>query len=202
MVQCVLLVSSAHHKPSRGGRSNNGEDLDRGREKAASRTDRGLAQARHLHSRQKRGGSHRVGHHGCPHPVTREPFSSWTASTSRHGAFQQEVASSELGGTWQKGGNPLGSRQEGKGGTPGPLLPAEENARSQSWGCQPATACLEGRWSHHRRLISIGLRAGFIRYIWKVSEPGKKCRVRFLHLSSKHVPCFCPGFRQKRLRSS
>ena len=33
MVPCALLVSSAHHKPSTGGRSNNGEDLDRGREK-------------------------------------------------------------------------------------------------------------------------------------------------------------------------
>src|SRR5437667_60942 len=33
MVPCALLVLSAHHKPSTGGRSNNGEDLDRGREK-------------------------------------------------------------------------------------------------------------------------------------------------------------------------
>jgi len=55
MVYCALLVSSAPNKLSRGGRSNNGEHLDRGREKVASRTNRELAQARHLHSRQKRG---------------------------------------------------------------------------------------------------------------------------------------------------
>src|SRR2546421_1712707 len=62
--------------------------------------------------------SHRPRHHVCPHPVTREPFSSWTASTSLHWAFQEEVASSDLGWTRRKGGNPLGSRREGKGGPP------------------------------------------------------------------------------------
>jgi hypothetical protein len=31
--------------------------------------------------------SHCPGHHVCPHPVPREPSSSWTASTSRHWAF-------------------------------------------------------------------------------------------------------------------
>ncbi len=56
MVHCALLVSSTHHNHSTGGQYNNGEHLDRGREKAGSRIDRGLAQARHLHSRQKRGG--------------------------------------------------------------------------------------------------------------------------------------------------
>jgi len=58
--------------------------------------------------------SHRPGHHVCPHPVTREPSSSWTANTSLQEAFQEEVASSGLGGTWRKGGNPLGSNREGK----------------------------------------------------------------------------------------
>src|SRR3989440_7876262 len=62
--------------------------------------------------------SHRPRHHVCPHPVTREPFSSWTASTSLDWAFQEEVASSDLGWTRRKGGNPLGSRREGKGGPP------------------------------------------------------------------------------------
>jgi len=62
--------------------------------------------------------SHRTGHHICPHSVTGEPYSSWTASTSRHWAFQEEVARSDLGGRRPKGGNPLGSRQEGKRGTP------------------------------------------------------------------------------------
>ena len=33
MVHCALLVSSAHHKHSREGRSNNGQYLDKGREK-------------------------------------------------------------------------------------------------------------------------------------------------------------------------
>ena len=99
--------------------------------------------------------SHRPGHHVFPHPVPREPSSSWTASTSRHWAFQSEVARSDLGGTWRKGGNPLGSRREGKRGTPGPLLPPKENARSQSTGCEPATACLEGRWSQDRRLLPV-----------------------------------------------
>src|SRR6266516_1968134 len=134
--------------------------------------------------------SHRPGHHVFPHPVPREPSSSWTASTSRHWAFQSEVARSDLGGTWRKGGNPLGSRREGKRGTPGPLLPPKENSRSQSSGCEPATACLEGRLSHARHLVSIGLRAGFIRYTWQVSGPGKRCRLRFLLLSVKHVTCF------------
>src|SRR5437588_11835796 len=42
MVHCALLVSSAHHKPSTGGRSNNGKHLDKGREKAESRINYGL----------------------------------------------------------------------------------------------------------------------------------------------------------------
>src|SRR2546421_1414858 len=72
-------------------------------------------------------GSHRRRPHGCPHPVTCEPFSSWTTNTSRHGAFQEEVASSDLGETRRKGGNHPGSRREGKRGTPGPLLPPKAN---------------------------------------------------------------------------
>src|SRR5438034_10645274 len=56
MGHCVLLISSAHHQHSTGRRYNNGEHLDRGREKAASRIDRGLTQTRRLHSRQKWGG--------------------------------------------------------------------------------------------------------------------------------------------------
>ncbi|TMC88021.1 MAG: hypothetical protein E6J22_16450 [Chloroflexi bacterium] len=54
------------------------------------------------------------------------------------------MASSDLGGRRPKGGNHLGSRREGKRGTPGPLLPPKANARSQSSGCERATACLEG----------------------------------------------------------
>ncbi len=87
----------------------------------------------------------------CAHLVTREPSSSWAVCTSQPCAFQQEVASSDLGGTRPKGGNHLGSRREGKRGTPGPLLPPKENAKSQCSGCQPATACLEGRRLRSRR---------------------------------------------------
>src|SRR5947208_3694791 len=36
MHHCALLVSSAHHKRSTGGRYNNGKHLDKGREKAAA----------------------------------------------------------------------------------------------------------------------------------------------------------------------
>jgi hypothetical protein len=157
MVHCALLVTSAHHRQS-----------TRGREKAGSRTHRGLAQARHLHSREKRSGFPSGEQHISPHLVTREPSLSWTARTSRHGAFQ-EVASSDLGGRRPKGGNPLASRRQCNRSTPGPLLPPEEKPRSQSSGCQPATARLKGRRSHARKLVYIGLRAGFIRYIWKVS---------------------------------
>ena len=49
--------------------------------------------------------SHRRGHHVCPHLVTRELSSSWTVNTSLPWAFQSEVARSDLGGTWPKGGN-------------------------------------------------------------------------------------------------
>ena len=55
MVCHALLVVLTQNKSSRGGWCDNGEHLDRGREKAGSRIDRGLAQAVHLHSRQKRG---------------------------------------------------------------------------------------------------------------------------------------------------
>src|SRR2546421_10623723 len=41
----------------------------------------------------------------CPHLVTRELSSSWTVNTSLPWAFQSEVARSDLGGTWPKGGN-------------------------------------------------------------------------------------------------
>src|SRR2546421_5556814 len=102
------------------------------------------------------------------------------------------MASSDLGGRRPKGGNPLGSRREGKRGTPGPLLPPKANPRSQPSGCEPTTAYLEGRRSHARRLVYIGLRAGFIRYTWKVGGPGKRCCVCFLRLSAKHVTCCCP----------
>jgi len=56
MVHGALQVSSAHNKRSTGGRDNNGSHLDRGRGKAASRTERGCAQTLDLHSRQKPGG--------------------------------------------------------------------------------------------------------------------------------------------------
>ena len=68
--------------------------------------------------------SHRPGHHVCPHPVTREPSSSWTANTSLQEAFQEEVASSDLGGRRRKGGNHLGSNPECKRGTSGLVLPS------------------------------------------------------------------------------
>ncbi len=97
--------------------------------------------------------SPRPGHHLCPHPVPREPSSSWKASTSLQWALQQEVASLDLGGRRPKGGNPLGSSRERQRGTPGPLLPPKANARSQPSGCEPATACLEGRWSQDHRLL-------------------------------------------------
>src|SRR5438132_9967836 len=42
MVPCVLLVSSAHHKPSTAGRSNTWKHLDKGREKAANRITCGV----------------------------------------------------------------------------------------------------------------------------------------------------------------
>ena len=105
MVPCALLVSSAHHKQSTGGWSNNGEQLDRGWEKAASRPI--LALPRHDACTPGRSGvvSPRPRPHVCPHPVTGEPSSSWTASTSLHWAFQEEVASSDLGGRRPKGGN-------------------------------------------------------------------------------------------------
>jgi hypothetical protein len=91
----------------------------------------------------------------CPHLVTREPSSSWTANTSLQWAFQQEVARSDLGGRRRKGGNHLGSRREGKRGTPGPLLPPMKNPRSQSSGCELVTACLEGRLSRWYRSLGI-----------------------------------------------
>jgi hypothetical protein len=56
--------------------------------------------------------SHCREHHVCPHPVTREPSSSWTASTSQQEAFQQEAASSDLGGRRPKGGTYLGKDWE------------------------------------------------------------------------------------------
>ncbi len=156
LVRCVLLVPSAHHKHSRGGRHNNGEYPDRGREKAGSRTDRGLAQAVHAHSRRSGGISHDPEHHMCPHPMTSQLSSSWTART-------REVATSDLGGTcrtkagtiWQAPGKGLGSRWERKRGTSGLLLPAKENLRSQCSGCQPVTACLEGRVSQNHRTLAM-----------------------------------------------
>ena len=42
LVRGVLLILSAHHKQSTGGRSNNGKDLDKGWEKTASRTTCGV----------------------------------------------------------------------------------------------------------------------------------------------------------------
>src|SRR5207245_10472024 len=55
MVCRAPLVPSAQNKRSTGGWYDNGEHLDRGREKAGSRTDRGLAQALHAPSREKQG---------------------------------------------------------------------------------------------------------------------------------------------------
>jgi hypothetical protein len=59
MVCHALLVVLTLNKSSRGGRCDNGEHLDRGREKAGGRIDRGLTKAVHRHSRQKRGVSNR-----------------------------------------------------------------------------------------------------------------------------------------------
>jgi hypothetical protein len=83
--------------------------------------------------------SPRPGHQVCPHPVPLEPSLSWTASTSLQWAFQEEVASLDLGGRRRKGRNPLGSSRERKQGTPGPLLPPKANPRSQPSGCEPVT---------------------------------------------------------------
>jgi hypothetical protein len=99
--------------------------------------------------------SHRWEDHMCPHPVTREPSSSWTANTSLQWALQEEVERSDPGGTRPKGGNHLGSRREGKRGTPGLLLPPKDHPRSSSSGCQPATACLQGRLLHSRRTFAM-----------------------------------------------
>jgi hypothetical protein len=59
----------------------------------------------------------------------------------------------------------------------------DSNPRQPAWkaGCYKIVA----------HLIYIGLTAGFIRFISNVSGPGKRCRVRFLRLSAKHVTCFC-----------
>ena len=56
MVCHVLRVVLTQNKSSRGGRCDNGEHLDRGREKAGSRIDRGFTQTIRLRSRQKWGG--------------------------------------------------------------------------------------------------------------------------------------------------
>jgi hypothetical protein len=55
MVDCALLITSAPNKRSIEGRNDNGEHLDRGREKAGSRTHRGLARALHTPSKEKQG---------------------------------------------------------------------------------------------------------------------------------------------------
>ena len=91
--------------------------------------------------------------------------------------------------------------RECKRGTTGPLLPPKANPRSQSSGCEPATACLQGRRSHARRLVYIGLRAGFIRYIWNVSEPGKRCHVFLLIIPAKcHLSGYLPRLPNKMPR--
>jgi len=108
--------------------------------------------------------------------ASREPSSSWAVCTSQPCAFQQEVASSDLGGTWRKGGNHL----EGKRGTPGPLLPPKENSRSQSSGCQPATACLEGKVLHYHRPLTVEwLQEG----VYLSRRPSVRLRHRMLRTS-------------------
>jgi hypothetical protein len=52
---CTAGPVGTYTKCSRGAWDDNGEHLDREREKAGSRTDRGLAQAVHAPSRQKQG---------------------------------------------------------------------------------------------------------------------------------------------------
>src|SRR2546421_11796871 len=90
--------------------------------------------------------------------------------------------------------------RECKRGTTGPLLPPKANPRSQSSGCEPATACLQGRRSHARRLVYIGLRAGFIRYIWNVSEPGKRCHVFLPIIPAKcHLSGYLPSSQSRLL---
>ena len=153
-VSCALLVPSAHHKRSTGAWYNNARYLDKGREKAASRITCGVGV----------GSPPALQAEACWFPVaqdtrcarilvTREPTSSWTANTSLQEAFQEEVATSDLGGRRPKVGTiweATGSANEA------PVawfsLHSKENPRSQCSGCEPATACLEGWVSHSRRL--------------------------------------------------
>ena len=74
MVSCALLVPSAQYKCNRGRRYDNGYHLDRGRQKAASRTNRGCAKALRLHCWQKRGGCHRLQQGMCPASHARSPI--------------------------------------------------------------------------------------------------------------------------------
>ncbi|TMD62320.1 MAG: hypothetical protein E6I91_16365 [Chloroflexi bacterium] len=122
-VRCALLVPSAHHNPSSGARFNNGRSLDKGREQGGKQDH--LWGWRRLSTCTPGGSgvvSRRAGQQVCPHLVTGEPSSSCTANMSLQEAFQEEVATSDLGGRWPKGGNHLGSNPEGKRGPPGPVL--------------------------------------------------------------------------------
>ena len=151
LVRCALLVPSTHHKHSRGRWDDNRSHLERGWEKGGKQDRSWVGPGTSPALQAEAGGFPSPEQEVCAHLVTREPSSSWAVCTSQPCAFQQEVASSDLGGTRPKGGNPLGSRREGDRGTPGPLLPPKANARSQSSGCQRATACLEGRVSQKHR---------------------------------------------------
>ena len=48
------------------------------------------------------------------------------------------------------------------------------------------------------RLVYIGPTTGFMRYTCNVSEPGKRCHVRFFRHSPKHVTCFAIDFGKRR----
>ncbi len=124
MVCRALLVPSAHHKRSRGVRNDNRKHLIWGREQSekrmGTRREAGpMVEVPRLSSGTPERSeviSSRREKHVRPHPVTREPSSSWTAHTSQQRAFQQEMARPDLGGTrrtkagpnWERTGKPSG----------------------------------------------------------------------------------------------
>ncbi len=115
----ALPVVLRQNKSSRGRRCDNGEHLDRGREreKAGSRIDRGLAQAVPLQSRQKRGGFPSL---GTPHVhasgdtwtiiLVDSPHEPAVCFPARDGKVGSERARrSKVGTIWQPPGKGLGT---------------------------------------------------------------------------------------------
>ncbi len=83
--------------------------------------------------------------------MTGELSSSLTASTSQQYAFQQEMIRSIQLGCVEKRWKPAGKQLGVQRNPPGSLLPTQDNPSSQYCGCEPATACLEGRVAQDRR---------------------------------------------------